>query len=68
MTAEPFVLELESNPHPRMLQEALAARRAAKWWKPWRILYWRGYFDAMVGATGCDPADMHAWVESKAET
>jgi len=25
--------------------------------------YWRGYLAAMAGATGCDPADLEAWMD-----
>lgn len=59
-----FVLDLDSNPHPRMLAEALEARSKSVT----RGLlsdcdYWRGFLAAMAAATGCEPADLVAWMD-----
>ena len=65
MTVEPFVLDLDSNPHPRMLAGALAARRGIKESATWSYKrgYWAGYLNAMCDATGCDPDDLEAWMD-----
>lgn len=60
---EPFVLDLASNPHPRMLHAAIRYRRAAKEGEPERT-YWLGYLAAMADATGCTEDDLEAWMDS----
>lgn len=57
-----FVLDLDSNPHPRMLAGALDARRRVAS-TPESVAYWRGYLAAMADATGCDKADLIAWLD-----
>lgn len=60
-----FVLDLDSNPHPRMLEGALDARRRAEK-HPTSIThgrYWQGYLDAMADATGCSHLDLIAWLD-----
>ncbi len=67
-----FVLDLESNPHPKMLARALALRAAAQ--DPdldddglamaWSV--WSGYVLAMCDATGVARPAMEKWLEAKA--
>jgi hypothetical protein len=59
---EPFVLDLESNPHPRMLAGAINAweNRDA------HPEYWVGYLHAMADATGCAVEEIAGWVEHHA--
>lgn len=69
MPDDDFVLDRAENPHPRMLAGARLARDAArKAWggSPTEIgtrRYWDGYLAAMADATGCDPADLEAWMD-----
>lgn len=64
-----FVLDLDSNPHPRMLAGALKRRRLAARVPGWSDDYsqvhgeWFGYLAAMADATGCDEADLIAWLD-----
>lgn len=62
MGADVFVLDLASNPHPRMLAEALLARACA-FDSPEAMAYWMGYRAAMAGATGCDATEIDAWMD-----
>lgn len=68
MNLDPFVLDHESNPHPRMLDGALRAKRnaMAESSDPRSLAgaYWRGYRDAMIRATGCTREDIEAWVST----
>ncbi|MES1975700.1 MAG: hypothetical protein V4472_24855 [Pseudomonadota bacterium] len=63
-----FVLDLESNPHPKMLAGAIAARAAMKRQKlgtteaHYRSGVWWGYVQAMADATGCDREEIVRWV------
>lgn len=66
----PFVLDLESNPHPRMLAGALERRRKARATRGWPGVSsegdrgeWRGYLAAMADATGCEPDELEAWLD-----
>lgn len=61
----PFVLDQEANPHPRLLELALDARRragrsdtnmAAK-------AYYLGVMHSMVAATGCDLDELVGWLD-----
>lgn len=66
--AEPFVLDRDSNPHPKMLEGALEARIQAKFAK-FKIdhpdtAYWQGYLQAMADATGCTPIELQAWMDA----
>lgn len=72
---EPFVLDLAENPHPRMLEGARQRRSAAQAIpeRGWVFAKspeaaqirgeWFGYLAAMADATGCDPADLEAWMD-----
>lgn len=62
--AEPFILDLESNPHDKMLDGAIRARRLAHLApsEPQVYRYWQGYLDAMCDATGLNPEEVEAWV------
>lgn len=67
MTADaPFVLDLDTNPHPKMLAGAIEAHDHAAHFgfDPWdpATIYWRGYLSAMVDATGCSAEELTAWV------
>ena len=62
MKPEEFVLDLPSNPHPRMLAGALAARRHARS-APKMAAFWAGYLCAMADATGCEPEELEAWLD-----
>lgn len=74
MTDAPFVLDLASNPHPRMLAEALELRAAARARRRCRWLRravaarsrWAGYRQALIAATGADPDDVDAWLDRHA--
>lgn len=65
MSSEPFILDLASNPHPRMLAGALDARRRARGAGTWDKdrAYWLGYLAAMADATGCTEDDLEAWMD-----
>lgn len=60
-----FVLDLDSNPHPKMLDGALRARRAARFdpFDDEQRMYWLGYLHAMADATGCERDDIEAWMD-----
>ena len=59
-----FALDLDSNPHPRMLVGALAVRAAARRNVVGPARHrWEGYLTAMADATGCDPTDLEAWMD-----
>lgn len=64
MTPEPFILDLESNPHPKMLEAAIRYRRLAHATpgEPVIYRYWQGYLEAMCDATGLPPEQIDAWV------
>lgn len=63
---EPFVLDLDSNPHQRMLDAAIRHRRLAH--QPTSHpdsmlgIIWLTYLDAMCDATGLPPEQIDAWV------
>ena len=62
-----FVLDRVENPHPRMLNEALALRADARRntvGPP--VFRWDGYLQAMCAATGETPADIEAWMDRNA--
>jgi hypothetical protein len=65
MGETPFVLNRAENPHPRMLRAALRYRASAN--APGAqapaIYRWWGYLDAMVDATGCEAAELEAWMD-----
>ncbi len=64
MSDEHFVLDLASNPHPRMLAGGIAARRhGGGRHTPYFKGFWDGYLAAMADATGCDPDDLNAWLD-----
>lgn len=59
-----FVLDLESNPHPRMLRGGLEARqRARDQVTTAAAAIWYGYLSAMCDATGCEPEEIGAWLD-----
>jgi hypothetical protein len=62
--AEPFVLDLSSNPHPRLLALALKAKHA---YEADRNIgterYYLGVIHACAAATGCQAFEMVRWVE-----
>ena len=66
---EAFVLDLDSNPHPRLLAGAQVARREARWahWPNETNAhtrgFWAGYLRAMADATGTTEADLNAWLD-----
>ena len=73
MNENPFLLDLDSNPHPRMLKAALMIRANARTAEQrvgerksydvdWRI-GWRFYLRAMADATGCTEDDLEAWMD-----
>lgn len=68
VTGEParFVLDEASNPHPRMLAEALYFR-SIQFDSPTANAFWLGYLVAMCGATGCGVVEMHAWLDAHAD-
>lgn len=59
-----FVLDAESNPHPKMLAGAVSARRRAVTGETWAEAYWQGYLAAMADATGCTDDELEAWMDS----
>ena len=59
---EAFVLDLAENPHPKMLAGARRARSMAGN-SPGDQGFWQGYLTAMADATGCEPADLEAWMD-----
>lgn len=61
-----FVLDAADNPHPKMLAGALSARGAKERWPRDEAVaaYWEGYLTAMADATGCDPGEITAWMDS----
>lgn len=65
MSDEPFVLDHESNPHPRLLTLALEARRRARLSDTNHAAkaYYLGVFHACVEATGCDEGEITAWLD-----
>lgn len=76
--SDPFVLDLDSNPHPRMLERALITRANARvaeerlgplkeYDVDWRIA-WRYYLRAMADATGCEEAEFDAWLDQHEAT
>lgn len=59
-----FVLERTENPHPRMLAEAIEARRRARAvGGKEAVYYWTGFMAAMAAATGETPAALNAWID-----
>lgn len=62
---KPFVLDRDSNPHPRMLAGALKARAASRVLSGGTIeAFWRGYLEAMADATGCTAEELEAWMDA----
>lgn len=61
---EEFVLDLESNPHPKMRDAAVRHRRLARLapGEPLLGLRYLTYLEAMADATGCSLEDLDAWV------
>lgn len=58
-----FVLDLASNPHPRLRGLANAARHnMADTRADMDIGYWRGIVDSMIAATGCAEDDILDWL------
>jgi hypothetical protein len=62
---EPFVLDLPSNPHKRLLREALYYR-SIQFDSPTAMALWHGYLLAMCGATGLPIGDLTAWLDHHA--
>lgn len=70
--SEPFVLDAEDNPHPRMKEKALALRAVARLCPlpptvPTHELmraWWLGYLDCMSDATGLPAVAIEAWLNS----
>jgi hypothetical protein len=61
---ETFVLDRVDNPHPKMLDAAIEARRRARALGGTRdTFYWVGYLQAMADATGCSPMDLNRWID-----
>lgn len=63
-----FVLDLDSNPHPRMLAGALRARSVARQLGKdpaglGFVAFWHGYLTAMEDATGCSCREVVAWLD-----
>lgn len=63
---EPFVLDLASNPHERLLREA-AYYRSIKYDSVECMVLWHGVLIAMCAATGLPPADFDAWIDAHPE-
>lgn len=69
--SDDFVLDKADNPHPRMLAGARRARsrasdlaHAGSDTDAAHVAgFWDGYLAAMADATGCDPADLEAWMD-----
>lgn len=60
---EPFVLDLDSNPHPRMLAEALEAQREAiRTNTVGARSFYAGFMAAMAAATGCTVGELLDWM------
>lgn len=62
VSAEQFALDKTENPHPRMLTEALAARKAAET-SVIAASFWGGFMAAMAAATGEPTEALHAWLD-----
>jgi hypothetical protein len=73
VSEEPFVLDLDSNPHPALLNDALMIRANAEaaiarlaplkdYEIDWRVA-WRFYLRAMSKATGLPAADFTPWLD-----
>lgn len=59
-----FVLDRTDNPHPRMLEEAIEARRRARAIGGEEgIYYWAGFMACMAAATGETPEALNAWID-----
>lgn len=59
-----FVLDLDANPHPKMLAGAIQARRTARAiGGADNTYYWCGYVQAMADATGESVDAINAWVD-----
>lgn len=60
-----FVLDLDSNPHPDLLELALTARRRARQSDTNHAAsaYYLGVLHACCKATGCDESEMVRWLE-----
>lgn len=61
---EPFVLDRDENPHPRLREHALALRRAARATDdPIVGALWLGYTDCACDATGWNAETWNAWLD-----
>lgn len=62
-----FILDRADNPHPRMLAEAIEARRKARAiGGKEATYYWVGFMDAMCAATGLRAEELNRWIDSHA--
>lgn len=60
-----FVLDKTENPHPKLLEGAIQARRTARAIGGAEgVYYWAGVLDAMCWATGETHEAMNAWIDS----
>ncbi len=59
-----FSLDMTENPHPRMLAEAMEARRKARAiGGKEATYYWVGFIDCMAAATGETAEALNAWID-----
>lgn len=66
----PFVLDRDDNPHPRLLELALAARRRARLAAGnfAAASYYLGALHACCAATGCDESEIVGWLDAHDRT
>jgi hypothetical protein len=57
--AEPFILDLESNPHPRLLNNAIRTYMLRDDWPS----FFLGYIKACADATGCSEQQIIRWIK-----
>lgn len=67
VTEMPFVLDLESNPHPQLREFGYSLRRLAREQNGTEyVLLWAGFMLAMEFATGAPTDALNAWIDRQA--